>query len=98
MGISVEGQKCPICKAYLFDNDDLVFCPECGAPHHRDCYAALGHCAYKDKHGTSEGYKKPENKTSENNAENATTAFIIAGTARRILSFLLRYFKIKIRV
>ena len=69
MGISVEGQKCPICKAYLFDNDDLVFCPECGAPHHRDCYAALGHCAYKDKHGTSEGYKKLENKTSENNAE-----------------------------
>ena len=32
MGISVEGQKCPICDAYLFDNDDLVFCPECGTP------------------------------------------------------------------
>ena len=57
MGISVEGQKCPICDAYLFDNDDLVFCPECGAPHHRDCYAVLGHCAYEDKHGTDEGYK-----------------------------------------
>lgn len=57
MGISVEGQKCPVCGAYIFDNDDLVFCPECGAPHHRDCYEALGHCAYKDKHGTSEGYK-----------------------------------------
>ena len=57
MGISVEGQKCPVCGAYIFDNDDLVFCPECGAPHHRDCYEALGHCAYKDKHGTDEGYK-----------------------------------------
>ena len=57
MGISVEGQKCPICNAYLFDNDDLVFCPECGAPHHRDCYEVLGHCAYEDKHGTDEGYK-----------------------------------------
>ncbi len=57
MGISVEGQKCPVCDAYLFDNDDLVFCPECGAPHHRDCYAALGHCAFEDKHGTDEGYK-----------------------------------------
>ncbi|MBO5232529.1 MAG: DUF2628 domain-containing protein [Clostridia bacterium] len=56
MGISVEGQKCPVCGAYIFDNDDLVFCPECGAPHHRDCYEALGHCAYKDKHGTDEGY------------------------------------------
>lgn len=57
MGISVEGQKCPVCNAYLFDNDDLVFCPECGAPHHRDCYAVLGHCAFEDKHGTDEGYK-----------------------------------------
>ena len=60
MGISVEGQKCPVCNAYLFDNDDLVFCPECGAPHHRDCYAALGHCAFEDRHGTDEGYKPPQ--------------------------------------
>lgn len=70
MGISVEGQKCPVCNAYLFDNDDLVFCPECGAPHHRDCYAALGHCAFKDKHGTDEGYKplpKPEVSKSDTN-------------------------------
>lgn len=65
MGISVEGQKCPVCNAYLFDNDDLVFCPECGAPHHRDCYAALGHCAYEDKHGTDEGYKPFKNKEKE---------------------------------
>ena len=71
MGISVEGQKCPICGAYMFDNDDLVFCPECGAPHHRDCYEAIGHCAYKDKHGTPEGYnpeaaqKEAEQKQSQ---------------------------------
>jgi RNA polymerase subunit RPABC4/transcription elongation factor Spt4 len=62
MGISVEGQKCPVCGAYIFDNDDLVFCPECGAPHHRDCYEALGHCAYKEKHGTPDGYKPPDKK------------------------------------
>lgn len=63
MGISVEGQKCPVCNAYIFDNDDLVFCPECGAPHHRDCYEVLGHCAYKDKHGTPEGYNPNAGKT-----------------------------------
>ncbi len=73
MGISVEGQKCPVCGAYVFDNDDLVFCPECGAPHHRDCYEALGHCYYKDKHGTAEGYdpdaakKEAEKKAEEAN-------------------------------
>ena len=69
MGISVEGQKCPVCGAYLFDNDDVVFCPDCGAPHHRDCYAALGHCAYKDNHGTPEGYKKPETEPLQNNTQ-----------------------------
>ena len=60
MALSVEGQKCPVCRAYIFDNDDLVFCPECGAPHHRDCYEAIGRCAYFEKHGTPEGYKKPD--------------------------------------
>lgn len=62
MGISVEGQKCPVCGAYVFDNDDLVFCPECGAPHHRECYEALGHCAYEDKHGTDEQYNPEAEK------------------------------------
>lgn len=60
MGISVEGQKCPICGGYLFDNDDLVFCPECGAPHHRDCYAAIGHCGLAEYHGTAEQYQRPK--------------------------------------
>ena len=45
MSISIEGEKCPVCGAYLFDEDDVVFCPECGAPHHRECYNAVGHCA-----------------------------------------------------
>ena len=31
MSISIEGEKCPVCGAYLFDEDDVVFCPECGA-------------------------------------------------------------------
>ena len=77
MGISVEGQKCPICGAYIFDKDDLVFCPECGAPHHRDCYNALGHCAFADKHGTDECYKKPEStkqNTTNEQFEKESTA------------------------
>ena len=67
MGISVEGQKCPVCNAYLFDKDDVVFCAECGAPHHRDCYLSLGHCAYIEYHGTDKQYKRPELKTEQPN-------------------------------
>ncbi len=76
MSLSVEGQKCPVCKAYLFDDEDIVFCPTCGAPHHRDCYTNLGHCALEDDHGTERQYdankvaeeqKKSENSENEQN-------------------------------
>lgn len=60
MGISVEGQKCPVCNGYVFDNDDLVFCPKCGAPHHRECYAAVGNCGLADKHDTAEQYNRSD--------------------------------------
>ncbi len=47
--------KCPICGSYLFSDDDLVHCPECGAAHHRDCWQAVGHCGRLELHG-----KEPE--------------------------------------
>ena len=71
MGISVEGQKCPVCNAYLFDNDDVVFCPECGAPHHRECFASIGHCAYKEFHGTDKEYHRPEPKEEDTKTDNS---------------------------
>lgn len=71
MGVSVEGQKCPVCHGYLFSDDDIVFCPVCGAPHHRDCYNSLGHCALEEKHGTPEEYKRPE--VSNENSENSNS-------------------------
>ena len=63
MSLSVEGQKCPVCDGYLFDDDDLVFCPECGAPHHRDCYASKGSCGLSHLHGTDSQYTRPEVET-----------------------------------
>ena len=63
MSLSVEGQKCPVCNAYLFDDEDVVFCPTCGAPHHRDCYNKLGHCALEEDHGTERQYDA--NKAAE---------------------------------
>lgn len=60
MSLSVEGQQCPVCHAYLFDEDDIVYCPVCGAPHHRECYNSLGHCALEELHGTDKQYTRPE--------------------------------------
>ena len=68
MGIDFEGKKCVVCSAYLFPEDDVVFCPTCGAPHHRECYKNLGHCGLEELHGTENEYtdKKEEKSKPEN--------------------------------
>ncbi len=58
MSLKIDGEKCAVCKAYLFQDDDIVYCPECGAPHHRECYNSLGHCGLQELHGTDDQYKK----------------------------------------
>lgn len=46
-----EGVVCPICNSAFDENSDVVVCPECGTPFHRDCYNEIGHCMYELKHG-----------------------------------------------
>lgn len=48
------GNKCPVCDKYFHGDDDVVVCPECGTPHHRECYESIGHCSNESLH--SEGY------------------------------------------
>lgn len=66
MSLDLKGISCVRCKAYFFPEDDVVYCPDCGAPHHRECYNALGHCALEEFHGTENEYKKP---TTEEKSE-----------------------------
>lgn len=70
MSLTVEGQKCPVCNGYMFDEDDIVFCPKCGAPHHRECYHAVGHCGLEQFHDTENEYRRPEAHTEEAQPEN----------------------------
>lgn len=69
MSLDLEGKTCPACKSYLFDEDDVVYCPVCGAPHHRDCYETLGHCALEAYHGTDKQYDKLEQNRVKSSAE-----------------------------
>ena len=65
---------CPVCKKQFKDGDDIVVCPECGTPHHRECYDSIHHCANADL--LKEGYdfykenieseKSDEKKASKN--------------------------------
>lgn len=49
------GCPCPVCSKKFTTRDDIVVCPECGTPHHRSCYQALGHCANESHH--AEGFE-----------------------------------------
>ncbi len=56
MPIDQNRKQCPICLAYLFEEDDVVHCPTCGAPHHRDCWQTVGRCGLEELHGTDKQY------------------------------------------
>lgn len=62
-----SNQKCPVCDKQFLEEDDVVICPYCGTPHHRECYASLGHCYNADKHKSDFEYKnEPDNTVTEN--------------------------------
>lgn len=52
------GNKCPVCDKYFHVGDDIVVCPECGTPHHRECYQSIGQCANTIKHKDGFDYQE----------------------------------------
>ena len=60
-----ENQICPVCEKAFTENDDIVVCPECGTPHHKDCYFSLGECKNKALHNEGFSYKIEEKESPE---------------------------------
>lgn len=54
-----EGYICPVCKQKFNETDDIVACPDCGAPHHRACWQQVGHCQFAADHGTPQQWRRP---------------------------------------
>jgi len=47
-----ENEPCTACgQALQPETDDIVVCPECGAPLHRHCWKETGMCPCAEKHG-----------------------------------------------
>lgn len=57
------GCKCLSCGIAFNDPDDVVVCPECGTPYHRDCYEKEGGCINHELHETGAGWR-PEHETA----------------------------------
>lgn len=57
---------CTVCGKSFSENDDVVYCPICGAPHHRECYNQTGKCALEQFHGTEQEYDPDKKASCEN--------------------------------
>ena len=53
-------ELCPVCNREFEPDDDIVVCPDCGTPHHRECYMIEKTCANAAKHGTGFKWNRKE--------------------------------------
>ena len=53
-----ENDICPVCSKPFEKGDDIVTCPDCGTPHHRECYKDFGGCKNRSLHGTDFVFKR----------------------------------------
>ncbi len=51
------GQPCTSCRQLLKQDDDIVVCPECGSPYHRECYKNEGRCVNTLLHENGESWQ-----------------------------------------
>ncbi len=54
-----DNVKCPVCDEVFTPESDVVVCPECGTPHHRDCYLKTGSCHNDEKHNDEFKWTNP---------------------------------------
>lgn len=66
------GQSCTSCQEKFTEQDDIVVCPDCGSPYHRECYKKEGKCINTELHASGESWKPkaiiPEIPKSEDNS------------------------------
>lgn len=64
--IDYTGIKCPVCDVPFQATDDIVVCPECGAPYHRACYRKEGQCIFQENHALGKDWQPPAPPTPPN--------------------------------
>ena len=60
MILKYDNHPCPCCGNPLRAEDDVVVCPVCATPQHRECWAANGKCANADLHESGYVWSKSE--------------------------------------
>ena len=66
------GKQCPVCSRSFREEDDIVVCPKCGAPYHRECYKEKGKCIFKDLHASGKSWREVYDKETVSEKEKDT--------------------------
>lgn len=69
MFLKYEKQNCVHCDREFAKNDDVVVCPVCGTPHHRECWAHAGGCGNESLHAQGFVYKNPNQPQNSEKTE-----------------------------
>lgn len=60
-----KGVRCPYCGREFNESDQIVICPECGAPYHKECVKESGGCVLTLLHEKGEQWQPPRVQTDE---------------------------------
>lgn len=63
------GYECKICSKKFSEDDDIVVCPDCGTPYHKECYKETGKCINTELHEKNISWKAENEAAAQNAAE-----------------------------
>ncbi len=64
--LNYSNQICPHCGKSLLEGEDIVVCPVCATPQHRECWMQAGHCANDSLHASGYVWQKEKTANNEN--------------------------------
>lgn len=79
--MNYENLVCQHCGKTMHDGEDIVVCPVCATPQHRECWLQAGHCANDSLHAS--GYvweREKKTYTAENKTAYGSTVCHICGS------------------
>lgn len=64
--LNYSNQICAHCGKPLLEGEDIVVCPVCATPQHRECWMQAGHCANDALHASGYVWQKGKTVNAEN--------------------------------
>ena len=88
------GNHCPVCEQAFTDTDDIVVCPDCGTPYHRDCWKKVGACMHRSEHAA--GFEWQPEIGPEDTIDGIKAKDWAAYVGRSPMYYLMQFFRMSI--